>query len=72
VVIPKPGKPDYSSVRAYRVISFLDLISTLAEHTVTHLIADRLRPQYLVVYVVLAANVTTIDLDGHLRCCGPI
>ena len=26
VVIPKPGKPDYSMVRAYRVISLLDVV----------------------------------------------
>jgi hypothetical protein len=27
VVLPKPGKPDCSKVRAYRVISLLDIIS---------------------------------------------
>jgi len=42
VVIPKPGKPDYSKVRAYRVISLLDVISKLVERTVAHLIADHL------------------------------
>jgi len=40
VVIPKPGKPDYSKVRAYRVISLLDVISKLLERTAAHLIAD--------------------------------
>jgi len=42
VVIPKPGKPDYSEVRAYRVISLLDVISKLVERTAAHLIADHL------------------------------
>jgi len=40
VVIPKPGKPDYSKVRSYRVISLLDVISKLLERTAAHLIAD--------------------------------
>ena len=40
--IPKPGKPDYSKVRAYRVISLLDVISKLLERTAAHLIADHL------------------------------
>jgi len=31
VVIPKPGKPDYAKVRAYRVISLLDAIGKLVE-----------------------------------------
>ena len=35
VVIPKPGKPDYSKVRAYRVISLLDVISKLVEQRPT-------------------------------------
>jgi len=42
VVIPKPGKPDYTKVRAYRVISLLDAISKLLERTAAHLIADHL------------------------------
>ena len=42
VVIPKPGKPDYSQVRAYRVISLLDMVSKLVERTAAHLIADHL------------------------------
>jgi len=42
VVIPKPGKPDYSKVPAYRVISLLDAIGKLVEHTAAHLIADYL------------------------------
>jgi len=42
VVIPKPGKPDYSKVRAYRVISLLDVVSKLVERTAAHLIADHL------------------------------
>jgi len=42
VVIPKPGKPDYTKVRAYRVISLLDVIGKLVERTAAHLIADRL------------------------------
>jgi len=42
VVIPKPGKPDYSKVQAYRVISLLDVISKLLERRAAHLIADHL------------------------------
>jgi len=42
VVIPKPGKPDYTQVRAHRVISLLDSISKLVERTAAHLIADHL------------------------------
>ena len=42
VVIPKPGKPDYTKVRAYRVISLLDVISKLVERTAANLIADHL------------------------------
>jgi len=42
VVFPKPGKPDYSKVRAYRVISLLDVISKLLERTAADLIADHL------------------------------
>jgi len=42
VVIPKPEKPDYSKVRAYRVISLLDVISKLVERTAAHLIANHL------------------------------
>ena len=42
VVIPKPGKPDYSKVHAYQVISFLDVISKLLERTAAHPIADHL------------------------------
>jgi len=41
-VIPKPGKPDYTQVRAHRVISLLDSISKLVERTAAHLIADHL------------------------------
>jgi len=42
VVIPKPEKPDYSKVRAYRVISLLDVISKLVERIAAHLIANHL------------------------------
>jgi len=42
VVIPKANKPDYSQVRAYRVISLLDTISKLLERKAAHLIADHL------------------------------
>ena len=42
IVIPKPGKPDYSRVRAYRVISLLDVISKLLERTAAYLISDHL------------------------------
>jgi len=42
VVIPKPGKPDYSKVRAYRVISLLDVTAKLVERTAAHLISDHL------------------------------
>jgi len=41
-MIPKPGKPDYSQLRAHRVISLLDSISKLVERTAAHLIADHL------------------------------
>ena len=43
VVIPKPGKPDYTQIRAHRVISLLDSISKLVERTTAHLIADHLK-----------------------------
>jgi len=39
---PEPGKPDYAKVRAYRVISLLDVIGKLVERTAAHLIADHL------------------------------
>jgi len=42
VVIPKRGKPDYSKVRSYRVISLLDVISKLLERMAAHLIVDHL------------------------------
>ena len=42
VVIPKPGKPDYSKVRAYQVISLLDVTAKLAEPMAAHLISDHL------------------------------
>jgi hypothetical protein len=37
IVIPKAGKPDYSKIRAYRVICLLDVISKLVERTADHL-----------------------------------
>jgi hypothetical protein len=42
MVIPKPGNPDYTKVRAYPVISLLDVISKLLEWMAVHLIADHL------------------------------
>ena len=42
VVIPKANKPDYSQVRAYQVISLLDVIGKLVERTAAYLIADQL------------------------------
>jgi len=42
VVIPKPGTPDYSRVRAYQVISLLDVTAKLVERTVAYLISDHL------------------------------
>jgi len=42
VVISKPGKPDYSKDRAYRVISLLDVVSKLVERTAAYLTVDRL------------------------------
>jgi len=42
VVIPKANKPDYLQVRAYRVISLLDVIGKLVERTAAYLIADHL------------------------------
>jgi len=46
VVIPKPGKLGYSRVRAYRVISLLDVISKLVERTAAQLIADHLERKH--------------------------
>ena len=40
MVVPKPGKPDNSKVRAYQAISRLDVISKLVEHTAALLIVD--------------------------------
>ena len=45
VVIPKPGKPDYSKVQAYRVISLLDVVRKLIDRTAADLIADHLECQ---------------------------
>jgi len=42
VVIPKANKLDYSQIRAYRVISLLDVISKLVERTAAHLMVDHL------------------------------
>ena len=42
VVIPKPGKPDYSKVRAYRMILLLDVTAKLVEWMVAHLISNYL------------------------------
>jgi len=42
IVIPKPRKPDYSKVWAYRVICLLDVISKLVERMAGHLITDHL------------------------------
>jgi len=42
MVIPKPGKVDYSKARAYRVISLLDTLGELVERTAAHLIAEQL------------------------------
>jgi hypothetical protein len=42
ILIPKARKPDYSKVRAYRVICLLDVISKLVEWTASHLIANHL------------------------------
>ena len=39
IVIPKP---DYSQVRAYRIVSLLDVISNLVERTTAHLISEQL------------------------------
>lgn len=41
-MIPKSGKLDYSKVRAYWVISLLDVVSKLVERAAAHLIADHL------------------------------
>jgi len=41
-MIPKPGKPDYIKVWAYRVILLLDVVSKLVEYTAAHLISDHL------------------------------
>ena len=42
VVTPKANKPGYSQVRAYWVISLLNVIGKLVERTVAYLIADHL------------------------------
>ena len=42
MVIPKPGKADYSKARAHRVISLLDTLGKLVERTAAHLIAEQL------------------------------
>ena len=42
VVIPKPGKPNYSKVRAYRMILLLDVTAKLVERMVAHLISNYL------------------------------
>jgi len=55
VVIPKPGKPDYSKVRAYMVISLLDVVSKLVESTAAHPTADHLERKRGL-------------LDGHYGC----
>jgi len=47
IVIPTPGKPDYSRVRAYRVISLLDSLGKLVERTAAHLIANHLETNRL-------------------------
>ena len=43
IVIPLPRKPDYFRVRAYQIISLLDVISKLLEQTAAHLISDHLK-----------------------------
>jgi len=42
VEIPKPGKPDYSKVRAYWVIWLLDVVSKLVERVAAHLVGEHL------------------------------
>jgi hypothetical protein len=42
IVIPKAGTPDYSKVRAYRVLCLLDVVSKLVEQKGGRLIADHL------------------------------
>jgi hypothetical protein len=42
IVIPKPNRPDYSQVRAYRVIQLLDTFGKLVERTAAYLVADLL------------------------------
>jgi len=39
IVIPKPGKPDYTKAKAYRVISLLSTMSKLVEKVVANSIA---------------------------------
>jgi len=43
VVIPKQDKPDYSKVRAYLVISLLDVISKLLERTAAHVHQEKIK-----------------------------
>jgi len=47
IVIPKPGKPDYGRVRAYRVISLLYSLGKLVERTAAHLLANHLETKRL-------------------------
>ena len=59
IVIPKAGKPDYSRVRAYRVICLLDVISKLVERTAGFLIANHLERKiffFFFVYSLLVCD----------------
>jgi len=40
IVIPKPGKPDYSKVRAYRVIALLSSLGQVVEKVAADIITD--------------------------------
>jgi len=42
IVIPKPGKPDYSKARAYRVIALLNSLGKVVEKVAADIIADSL------------------------------
>ena len=41
IIIPKPGKDDYSQAKAYRVISLLDCLGKVVEKTVAYILSNQ-------------------------------
>lgn len=64
MVIPKPGKPDYSKARAYHVISLLDTIGKLVERTAAHLISERLEMNHHLHYGQFGGRVRWTMVDA--------